>query len=185
MLSMFLSTASLESGSRLELLPLENRAEYLRYLGRVISAKDDPTTYVRNHLNPIEQCFVEMVESQRYSLSLSFQALEYGVGVACVALEVALRSQSASAAHRSGLTVDYVHWLGRLLRSDMASSWLVWDLPDDSSRQTVVLAAHQVRELAQMLSVPVTVALPWHLLDDPLVGPWFKMDAQPRGELPG
>ena len=55
-------------------MPFENRAEYLQYLGRVVSAKPDPTAFVRNYLNPIEQRLIEIVETQRYNQSFSFQA---------------------------------------------------------------------------------------------------------------
>ena len=90
---------------------------------------------------------------------------------------MALTVQSTKIAHRRGLTTDYIHWLGRLLRSDMMSSWSIWDLPNDTFRRGVVLAAHQARELARVLNDSVAVAMQ-RVIDDPLVGPWFKSEAQ-------
>jgi hypothetical protein len=137
LLAKFISTITHPSGAQLQTLPLERRSEYLQHLCAIIATKEDPTTYIRNQLNPTEQRLVEVVETQRYGLSFAFQAFERGICVVCVALEVAMRAEGAKIAHRCGLTVDYVHWLGRLLRSDVASSWSIWDLPKDPSREAL------------------------------------------------
>jgi hypothetical protein len=114
LLAKFISTIVRPSGAQIHTLPLERRAEYLRHLGAVISTIENPTTYIRNQLNPTAQRLVEVVETQRYSASFAFQAFERGICVVCVALDVAMRAEGAKIAHRCGLTVDYVHWLARI-----------------------------------------------------------------------
>jgi hypothetical protein len=173
LLTGFVSTVSLKSGATLDLLPFVDRSEYLKYVGQLITATHDPTVYLRNHLNPIEQYLVELIETQRYSLSLAHQALECGLAIACVALEVSVRYDGAKIEHRRGLAVDYLHWLGRLIRSDIASHWLMWEMPDDSAREALALASDQSIAVQQVLGGPVDVALK-RVMADPLVPPQFK-----------
>jgi cell division inhibitor SulA len=61
-----------------------------------------------------------MIESQRFDIQLAFEALETGVFLISVGLEVAVVSTKVKGMFRTGMAMDYIHWLGRLTRSDIA-----------------------------------------------------------------
>jgi hypothetical protein len=103
-------------------LPTRNRRHYLQHIGKTVARQTSPTDFVRNKLNPVLHSLVELIETQRFEHGLSFAVIERGLCVAIVALEVAIRSGAAEKHFRVGMASDYIHWLGRLTRSDAAST---------------------------------------------------------------
>jgi hypothetical protein len=103
-------------------LPLRGgRNEYLQHIGRAISQRPSPTKFVRDKLNPVLHALVQMVEVQRFDFGLSVEALDTGICLVNVVLEVAMVAEGEKQEFRVGMATDYIHWIGRLTRSHIAS----------------------------------------------------------------
>lgn len=173
LLDQFLSGLPKDHRPASRYLVTKDRNALMRHLGSTIARKDSPTNFVRAKLNPIVFELVQIIESQRFDIDLAFEALEAGIVVVSVGLEAAIRSEQAQEQFRIGMAADYIHWLGRLTRSDIAeerfdegrtlSEWL----SDLKFAVTQVLAARKL--LGEKLDQPVC-----RVLDDPLVLPLVK-----------
>jgi hypothetical protein len=151
----------------------KDRNAIMQHIGKAIARKDAPTNFVRARLNPIVHELVQIIESQRFEVNLAFEALDTGVFLTSVGLEVAI-SAKANKQFRTGMATDYIHWLGRLTRSDIAESRFDkrLGLPDDGFTD-LKFAAAQVLAARKGLGEKLDEAIR-SVLDDPLVLPLVK-----------
>lgn len=155
--------------------PLSGRRnEYLQHIGQTIAQLHSPTNFVRAQLNPILHALVQMIEVQRFESSLSSEALETGVCLVSVGLEVAIASESAKEEFRLGMAADYIHWVGRITRSDAANTRFdSGGALRDIWRDDLLFAAQQVlavrKVLGEKLDEPIR-----KVLEDSLVLGAFK-----------
>ena len=126
----------------------------------VLAAKKPASTnYVRGELNPVLHTLVQLIESERFDFDLVSEAVETGICLVSVGLEVAIASHRAMEDHRIGLATDYVHWIGRLTRSAEAHSCfrVGEDIPE--WRNDLAFAARQVlaarTSLGDKLEAPI------------------------------
>jgi hypothetical protein len=152
----------------------KDRNTLIQNIGRTIARKDSPTNFIRAKLNPIIHRLVQIIESQRFEYDLAFEALEYGILLVSVGLAVAIGVQKADERFRTGVAVDYIHWFGRLARSEIAQNRFSerLDLPD-SSRADLKSAVGQILAARSVLSDKIDTAIR-RVLDDPLVLPLVK-----------
>jgi hypothetical protein len=154
----------------------KDRNALLQHVGRIIARKEPPanTNFVRDRLNPIMHELVQILELRRFDASLASEALETGVFLVSVGLEVAIKSEKADERFRLGIARDYIHWLARLTRSDLAESR--YDkrlgLPDEGLGD-LQFAVAQVVAARQALGEEIDESIK-RLLDDPLVLPLVK-----------
>ncbi|CAB3682052.1 hypothetical protein R8871_02567 [Paraburkholderia graminis C4D1M] len=158
-------------------LPHDARRAVLGNLGRTIARKPKPTNFVRDRINPKVQRYVASIETQRFS-DVAWDVHRAALFLSVIALEVASIA-NAPEAYRVGMASDYIHWLGRLMRSDLAANMYVTsgaqvpDIADD-----LPLAAQailQVRSiLGDQLIPPVKM-----VMDDPWVAAAFKTKLSP------
>jgi len=106
------------------LAPIMARDVYFSRLGAAISRETSPTNYVRGKLNPALHSFVQSIETQRGAFGPCFTTLSGGMCLVNVGLHVAIDSTKSVASHRVGVAVDYIHWFGRLTRSETATAVL-------------------------------------------------------------
>jgi hypothetical protein len=106
------------------LQPQTDRDGYFQRLALTIMRGDNPTNYVRDRLNPAMHTLVQTIELQRGDHGLSGDSLSGAMCLINIALRLAIVSAKSKDAHRIGLAVDYVHWYGRLTRSEIAATLL-------------------------------------------------------------
>ena len=174
LLDKFLSTLPRDGQQATRHFAFNNRNEFLKHIGRTVSRRDAPTNFVRARLNPILHGLVQMIEAQRFEFRLACEALETGICIASIGLEVAILSANVPAQLRIGMAADYIHWLGRLTRSDVADDRFspLENLPDEL-RQDLAFAAQQVLGAGKALGKELDAAVQ-RVLNDPLVVPVFK-----------
>jgi hypothetical protein len=90
------------------------RVDLLRRAGQTIALGEKGTDFVRNRFNFPLHRYASAIEAAR---SNGIQLLFAGLGLVLVGLEVAFSAKDAAALHRIGLATDYIHFLGRFLRS--------------------------------------------------------------------
>ena len=156
-----------------QFIPFDARRGLLENLAKTIARKQNATNFIRARLNAKVHTFVSMIEAQRIEQSLSWQVHESALFLSIIALEVA-SSVDAPKPHRVGVATDYVHWLGRLMRSDVAAHAYVAPDPVPSEwLDDLVFAAQAVTKarlaLGDVLDGPVG-----RVKDDPWVAPMFK-----------
>jgi hypothetical protein len=151
-----------------------DRNALTQHIGRAIARKDVPTNFVRARLNPIVHELVQIIESQRFEVNLAFEAFETGVFLTSVGLEVAIMSAKVNKQFRTGMATDYIHWLGRLTRSDIAECRFDkrLGLPDDGFTD-LKFAVAQVLSARKALGEKLDEAI-CSVLDDPLMLPLVK-----------
>ena len=98
---------------------IKNRDELLRYLGQTINRKRAPTNFVLHRMNPIIEEYIQVAEFQRASHSETYTKLQIATCLISLGLEVAATA-NAPENFREGMAVDYIHWIGRLMRSEIA-----------------------------------------------------------------
>lgn len=174
LLDRFLASLPKNDRPATRLVVARDRNMVMRHFGRVIARKDAPTDFGRARLNPIVHELVQIIESQRFDISLAFEALETGVFLTSIGLEVAIMSVNVDGRFRTGMATDYVHWLGRLTRSELAESRFEarLGLPDEGFID-VKFAAAQVLAARKTLGEKLDDAVR-AVLDDPLVLPLIK-----------
>jgi hypothetical protein len=174
LLDNFLAALSREDGPQPSHLPFDNRLAYLENLARTIARLPSPTDFVRSRLNPVLGSIVDRLEAQRSSQTSCLEQLEAATCAVAVVLDVAIRSENAKSLFRTGMATDYIHWIGRLARSEVAATRLTIDENmSDLWRADFLWAARKVAAMRQALGD--RLALPvQRILDDPLVAPAFK-----------
>jgi len=159
----------------LELLPDPGQKSgwFVENLGKTIARKQNATNFIRAKLNPKVHTFVSMVETQRFEQTLAWDAHEAALFLSIIALEVAVWAD-APESYRVGVATDYIHWLGRLMRSDVAASvYVALDTVPSGWLDDLVFAAQTVgkarRTLGGALDDPIA-----RVKKDPWVEPIFK-----------
>jgi hypothetical protein len=157
------------------IFPFQKRQEYLQYVAATMSKKPSPTNFVRTHSNPVVQRCVHILETQRFKYDLGSKALDVGIGLIGVGLEVAIVSEAVDMRFRVGMAIDYIHWLGRLLRSDIAgqrygSAEIVLPVWTEELTFVVEQVSRARKVLGDELGNPVL-----RLLADPLIIDKFKI----------
>ena len=104
--------------------PNENREAFLRRLGSLLAQDPQPTNLIRSKLNPAMQRFLQNLERQRGVGWNWVDTAGAAVYTIIVALHAVLFSTTAPIAHRIGAATDYIHWFGRLLRTEMVDTIL-------------------------------------------------------------
>jgi len=154
------------------LLPHDVRRAVLGNLGRSVARKPNATNFVRERINPKVQRYVASIETQRFS-DVAWDVHRAALFLSIIALEVA-STANAPEAHRVGLASDYIHWLGRLMRSDIAAMMYVTsdaqipDIVDDLS-----LAAEAISRIRSTLGDQLIPPIRM-VMDDPWVPAVFK-----------
>lgn len=150
------------------------RNEYLQHIGRVISQRPSSTKFVRDKLNPVLHALVQMVEAQRFEFGLSVEALEFGICLVSVGLEVATAAETEKEEFRVGMAADYIHWIGRLTRSHVASMrFEPGETLRDVARDDLSFAARQVLRAREVLGNKLDEPI-GRVLEDALVLGAFK-----------
>lgn len=153
-------------------VPSETRRLVLASLGRTIASKQNSSNFIRAKLNSKTHELVTMIETQR--LDRSIEALQAGLFLSIIALQVVTDSEAIIERYRIGVANDYIHWLGRLMRSDVAASMYVTrdrvfpDWLDDLSSAAQQLAKAR-GALGDMLDTAIA-----RVKNDPWVAPIFK-----------
>jgi len=114
-----------------------------------------------------------MIENQRHP-AFPWDECQASMFLSIIALQVAIDSEGIPERFRIGVATDYIHWLGRLMRSDVASSvYVSGDTVLPEWFDDLLFAAQQIamarRVLGEALDVPIG-----RVKDDPWVIPIFK-----------
>jgi hypothetical protein len=158
-----------ELGASGYLQPLTDRDAYFQRLALAIIRENSPTDYVRDKLNPAMHALVQRIELQRGNPGQSGDSLSGAMCLVNIALRVAIASTKSEATPRIGLAADYVHWYGRVTRSEIAATLLdseygrVPGLSDD-----VDSAAASVLKAGELFGEPLDAAIS-RLRDDQLI----------------
>jgi hypothetical protein len=141
-------------------VPFDVRCVVLENLGRTIARKKDPTNFIRGKINPRVHKYVTMIETQRLDPTVAWAAHEASVFLSIIALRVAIDAEGTPSRFRIGVATDYIHWLGRLMRSDVAASVYVGRDPVPPEwLNDVNFAAKQIanarRVLGEELEAPI------------------------------
>jgi hypothetical protein len=157
-----------ELGASGYLQPQTDRDPYFQRLALAIIREINPTNYVRDKLNPAMHALVQTIELQRGNRP-SGDSLSGAMCLINIGLRVAIASTKSEATQRIGLAVDYVHWYGRLTRSEIAATLLDSEygrfpgLSDD-----VDSAAALVLKAGELFGEPIDAATS-RLRDDQLI----------------
>jgi len=175
LLAKFLSNLPRDDQKGAGYLPMRgDRNDYLRHIGQTIARKPSSTNYVRAELNPVLHALVQLIECQRFDFGLACEAVETGICLVSVGLEVAIASDAAKVEHRTGMAADYIHWIGRLTRSAAAHSrFNAGELVPEMWRDDLAFAARQVLAARSILDDKLEASIQ-RVLQDPLVLSGFK-----------
>jgi hypothetical protein len=121
LLDRFLDTLPTESEKGGWFVPFDARRVVLANLAQTIARKDNATNVVRGRFNPKVDTLVALIETQRFAPDLTWAAFEAAQFLSIVALLVSIHAK-APESHRVGLASDYIHWVGRLVRSAIATN---------------------------------------------------------------
>lgn len=150
----------------------EARSIVLESLGRTIVNKPHATNFILANLNPKINEYVAMIEAQRYVQDR--EALQASIYLVSIALLVSAKSEASPKKYRIGVASDYIHWLGRIMRSEIALG-MYGNLDEVPPGRVTDLnfAAQQLgearRALGEALETPIS-----HVLQDPWVAPALK-----------
>lgn len=155
-------------------VPFDARRVVLQHLGATIARKQNATNFVRAKLNPKVYELITNIETQRLDHSLAWDMHEASLFLSIIALQIAINSQGVAERFRIGVATDYIHWLGRLMRSDVAAAvYVASDSVRPQRLDDVTFAAQQIggarRILGEALDVPIC-----RVNNDPWVTPVFK-----------
>jgi hypothetical protein len=154
-------------------LPFDVRRSVLENLGKTIARKQNATNFVRAKLNPKVHGFVRLIETQRFEQTIAWDAHEVALFLSIVALNVAVLSD-APESHRIGVATDYIHWLGRLMRSDIAAGMYVGDdIAPPEFLNDLIFAAQTIAKVRHVLGEDLNTPID-RVKDDPWVAPIFR-----------
>jgi hypothetical protein len=115
-----------------------------------------------------------MIETQRLDSTSAWDLHEASLFLSIIALQVAIDSEGTSERFRVGVACDYIHWLGRLMRTDLAASvYVARDTVPPGWLDDLVFAAQQVANASRRLGDVLDVSI-GRVKDDPWVAPVFK-----------
>jgi hypothetical protein len=101
-------------------VPSEARQSVLASLGRTVARKQNASNFIRAKLNSKIHELITMIETQRNDRSA--EALQVALSLSTIALQVITDAEGMDERFRKGIAIDYIHWLGRIMRSDTAAS---------------------------------------------------------------
>lgn len=154
-------------------LRVGNRDELLRHLARTITRKSNATNFVLDRLNPAVERYVQAMEFQRAGTDLTYTGLQIVACLISLGLEVTMAA-NAPDHHREGMAADYVHWSGRLMRSEAAQTRFEHaGALDEFWRDDVAFCARQITAAYASLGPKVAAATAC-VLADAMVLPVFK-----------
>lgn len=143
----------------------------LRRAGRRLGQRQGGTNLVRSRMNPALHRYSTIVERDRKGVAV-LQAFLAGLGFIVVGLELAATAESVKIEARTGIAIDYLHGLGRLLRTPAAHSVLAREAGRSlhSAASIHRLAMQQARTLATGFGGDVGAAYQ-KLATDPFIHP--------------
>ena len=154
-------------------LPVDVRRSLLEYLGRTIARQKNATNFVRARLNPKVHGFVKLIETQRFEHTIAWGAHEVALFLSVIALHVAVLADAPDS-HRIGVATDYIHWLGRLMRSDIAAEMYVDRHAVPSGLlEDLAFAARTIAKVRDVLGDDLNTSIDL-VRDDPWVAPFFR-----------
>jgi hypothetical protein len=164
-------------------IPFDTRRAVLEHLGTTVARKQNATNFVRAKLNPKVHELVTMIETQRLDPNRVWDLHEACMFLSIIALQVAIGAAHAQERFRIGVATDHIHWLGRLMRSDVATGvYVVRDPVPPSWLDDLTFAAHQVAEARRVLGEALEMPIR-RVNDDPWVAPAFKRIATSTADL--
>ncbi|MGV8889943.1 MAG: VPA1262 family N-terminal domain-containing protein [Pseudomonas sp.] len=153
-------------------VPSDARRSVLESLGRTIARKQNATNFIRAKLNSKTHELVTMIETQR--LDYSTEAHQTSLYLSIIALQVVTDSEDISERYRIGVANDYIHWLGRLMRSHVAASMYVTrDRVFPDWLDNLTFAAQQLAKARRALGDTLDKSIA-RVKNDPWVAPIFK-----------
>lgn len=153
-------------------IPCESRSSFFSNLSATILRKPNATNFVLKSLNTRMYQLVSMIETQRYDYE--YEAHEAGLMLSIIALEIAASSAVGSLQIRAGLTADYIHWIGRLMRSHIVSvKYRDGEIVIPEWSQDLLLTAQRLAEVSRELGSILDSAFA-RINNDPWVSPFFK-----------
>ncbi|CAB3806541.1 VPA1262 family N-terminal domain-containing protein [Pararobbsia alpina] len=154
-------------------LPFDVRRSVLENLGKTIARKQNATNFVRAKLNPKVHEFVKLIETQRFEHRVAWDAHEVALFLSIIALNVAVLAE-APKSYRIGVAADYIHWLGRLMRSDMAAGmYVARDIVPSELLDGPMFAAQTIAKVRHVLGEDLNSPID-RVKDDPWIAPNFR-----------
>jgi hypothetical protein len=152
---------------------INDRERLLKHLGQTINRKSSPTNFVLDRLNPVIEEYMQAMEFQRADYSVTYARLQIATCLISLGLEVAATA-NAPENFREGMAADYIHWTGRLMRSESTRTRFDHsEAFDEFWRDDVVYCAGQILAVRAGLGSKVEDAIT-RLLADDMVLPAFK-----------
>jgi hypothetical protein len=154
-------------------VPFDARRTVLENLGKAVARKANATNFIRARFNSKVHSLVSRIETQRVDHTLAWDAHESALFLSIIALEAAAQV-NAPQSHRVGVATDYVHWLGRLMRSDVAASaYVSLDTVPPGWFEDLAFAAQAVAKARCALGASLDDPI-GRVTSDPLVAQVFK-----------
>jgi hypothetical protein len=158
------------------LILFNTRRVLLEHLSATIVRKQNSSNFVRAKLNPKVDEIVSMIETQRLDPNRAWNLHEAAVFLSIITLRVAIGAVDTQERFRIGVAVDYIHWLGSLMRSDVAAGvYVVLDPVPTELLDDLTFAAHQVADARRVLGEPLEVPIR-RVNEDPWVAGAFKRE---------
>jgi len=101
-------------------VPSDARQSVLVSLGRTVARKQNASNFIRSKLNSKINELITMIETQRNDRSA--ETVQVALSLSTIALQVVTEAEGMDLRFRNGIAIDYIHWLGRIMRSDTAAS---------------------------------------------------------------
>ena len=154
-------------------LPFDVRRSVLENLGKTIARKKNATNFVRAKLNPKVNGFVGLIETQRFEHLITWDAHQVALFLSIIALDVAVLADTPES-HRIGVATDYIHWLGRLMRSDIAvGMYEARDIALTEFLDDLIFAAQKIAKVRQALGENLNASID-RVKEDRWVAPIFR-----------
>lgn len=146
----------------------------LENLSRSIARRQNATNFIREKFNSKINELITIIETQRFDLGIDWDAHQASLAIAVIALQFSITADDTPKNFRIGIATDYIHWLGRLMRADIANSIFRAHGTETSSQlDNLVLAANVAAQARLKLGEPLDAPID-RLKDDPCVVPIFK-----------
>lgn len=172
LLAQFIDKLPTPDHKNISCIPLESRRTVFKNLSETIVRKPRATNFVRGSLNPKMHQLVCLIETQRHAFT--WEAHEACLILSIIALEVAAHLEAGPISFRVGLATDYIHWIGRLMRSDTAATkYGSGNILVEEWEHDLTYAAQKLVHVNRVLGGALDPAIA-RVNDDPWVTPVFK-----------
>ncbi|WP_131931449.1 VPA1262 family N-terminal domain-containing protein [Burkholderia sp. SRS-25] len=149
------------------------RGAALTNLGLTIARKPKATNFVLSKLNTKVARYLADVETQRYEHAISWDAHVTALYLSVIALKVSVHA-SAPEDHRIGIATDYIHFIGRLMRSRIAeNSYIVRERNPNPFLDHLPFVAAEVANVRRSLGNKIEPAINL-IFEDPWIVPIFE-----------